>query len=123
MEQKTGPYNDFANRLKQLRLQKNLSQKDVAELIGINITNYGNYERADAIPSAESLQKLAGIFEVSIDYLLTGRTDDALIANLADKDLLKLFQEIEKFSDADKEHVKFVLESIVKNKKFQQLAS
>jgi transcriptional regulator with XRE-family HTH domain len=123
MEQSTDSNSEFAARLKQLRLQKGFSQKDVAELIGINITNYGNYERVDAIPSAESLQKLAGIFEVSIDYLLTGRAADALVANIADKELLKLFQEIEKFSDTDKEHVKFVLESIVKNKKLQQLAS
>lgn len=112
----------FAERLRTLRKKSGYSQKEFAEVINLHQVQYGRYERGDSKPYAETLTKIADALGVSTDYLLEGQEEDAIVANLEDKDLLRLFQEIEGFTELEKEHVKFVLESIVKNKKHKQLA-
>lgn len=62
-------------RLRELRLEKGLRQKDVAEKIGVCTASYGFYENWVNKPDPETLVKLAALYDVSIDYLL-GITDD-----------------------------------------------
>lgn len=57
------------NRLKQLRKQKNLSQKDVAELLSITNQVICLFEKGERTLKQENLQKLADFFEVSVPYL------------------------------------------------------
>ncbi|WP_199883994.1 helix-turn-helix domain-containing protein [Anaerosinus massiliensis] len=61
-------------RLKDLRLSKNLTQKDVAKYINKTTQAYSLYERCERDPDSATLIKLADLFDVSIDYLL-GRTN------------------------------------------------
>ena len=63
------------NRLKELRLEKGMRQKDVAEKIGVSPQSYNFYENWVNKPDPETLIKLADLFEVSLDYLV-GRADD-----------------------------------------------
>lgn len=63
------------NRLKELRLENGLLQKDVAKTIGVSPQSYGYYENEVNKPDPATLIKLANFFKVSIDYLLC-RTDD-----------------------------------------------
>lgn len=65
----------FADRLKELRKTKNVTQKQIAELLSINERNYRRYEAGDVDPSASNTTKLADYFEVSTDFLL-GRSND-----------------------------------------------
>lgn len=64
----------FASRLKQLRLNKNLRQEQVANLIGVNKSAISTYENNTRQLSFEILVRLATLYRVSTDYLL-GRTD------------------------------------------------
>jgi len=64
----------FARRLKQLRLDKKLSQAKIAVHIGISDTQYQNYEYGKNEPTLTVIIKLCDYFNVSADYLL-GRTD------------------------------------------------
>lgn len=57
------------NRLKQLRKQKNLSQKDVAELLSITNQAICLFEKGERTLKQENLQKLADFFKVSVPYL------------------------------------------------------
>lgn len=65
----TKPY-DFGERLKGLRLEKSLSQPQVATRIGVSKTVISNYENNYKLPSTENLVKLAQLFNTSTDYLL-----------------------------------------------------
>ena len=65
---------DFAEKLKRIRLKMNLTQKDVAEILGITRTAYANYEQGLREPDLLTLWKIADFFDVSVDYLL-GRKD------------------------------------------------
>lgn len=65
----------FGERLKQLRLEKNLTQKQVADFLQITVTAYQNYEYDKRELNISSLKIIADYFDVSIDYLV-GRSDD-----------------------------------------------
>lgn len=61
-------------RLKEIRKQKNMNQKEFAELFGVNQKMISNYETGRNEPSIELLIKIADYFKISIDYLV-GRYD------------------------------------------------
>ena len=62
-------------RIKDLREDKDLLQKDVAEFLNISQTNYSKYELGKINIPINTLKKLALFFDTSIDYLL-GLTDE-----------------------------------------------
>ena len=57
-------------KLKQLRVEKNLTQEQVAKVIGVTKSCYSNYEQGLREPSLEIFIKLCKFFDVSADYLL-----------------------------------------------------
>ncbi len=61
---------NFGDRLKELRLQNSMTQKDLADIIGVTKSVISFYELRERTPSPEVLVKLAAIFHVSSDYLL-----------------------------------------------------
>ena len=67
--------NLFAKRIKSLRNDKKLLQKDIANLLGITERQYRDYEAGKVDPPTSRTIKLADYFDVSIDYLV-GRSDD-----------------------------------------------
>ena len=64
----------LGNKIKQLRLEKRIPQKDLAESIGISPSTNGMYEQNRRVPDADTLIKLSTYFGVTIDYLL-GKTE------------------------------------------------
>ena len=60
----------FCRRLKELRLEKNLRQLDVAKVMYVACNTISNWERGRNSPSLEELGVLARFFEVPADYLL-----------------------------------------------------
>ncbi|WP_061286399.1 helix-turn-helix domain-containing protein [Leptospira interrogans] len=112
----------FPERFRNLRLQKNLSQEDLGKLVGIHPNHLGRYERGLSKPSAETLQKLAEVLGVSSDYLIGGTAEDFAKAKFEDKDLLRMFQEIEKFPAEEKETIKKVLDAFLTKRKVQELS-
>ena len=65
-----GGYMKFNERLRQLRQNSSLMQKEIAESIGISTITLRQYEQGTREPNIEKLMKLAIIFDVSLDDLL-----------------------------------------------------
>ena len=65
----------FSMRLRELRAARKVTQKRVAESIGISERAYQHYELDEKEPTLGNINKLADFFEVSTDYLL-GRSDN-----------------------------------------------
>lgn len=63
------------NRLKELRLEKKLTQKEIAIKLNITQQTYSDYETGRTDPDIETLILIGDILETRIDYLL-GREDD-----------------------------------------------
>lgn len=60
----------FSKRLKTLRMQEGLSQRDLAVIIGIKQSSYEQYESKRALPQYDKLIKIAKYFDVTLEYLL-----------------------------------------------------
>ncbi len=60
----------FNERLKQLRTEKNVSQRVIAEYLGVTKQAYSLYELGKRDPDNDALYALSEYFEVSLDYLL-----------------------------------------------------
>jgi len=58
------------NRLKELREDRDLLQKEVAASIGLSQRNYSYYETEKAMLTADILRNLANFYDTSIDYIL-----------------------------------------------------
>lgn len=88
---------NMGDKLRSLRIEKNLTQKQVADRIGLAISAVSSYESGSRYPTYDTLIKLARMFHVSTDYLLgiadkrnidvTGLDDEdvGLISQLVDK--------------------------------------
>ena len=60
----------FSIRLRELRKEAGLSQKQVAEKLNMRQQSYAQYESNVSEPNLETLAKIARIFQVSTDYLI-----------------------------------------------------
>jgi transcriptional regulator with XRE-family HTH domain len=65
----------FANKLKELRRNKAVTQKVVAQNISISERQYIDLENNKAKPTVDTLIALADYYNISLDYL-TSRTDN-----------------------------------------------
>jgi len=60
----------YSNRLRDLREDKDLSQKEIAALLQVHQTTYSDYELGRLNIPIAALHRLADFYKVSIDYLL-----------------------------------------------------
>jgi len=65
----------LAERLKKLRLEKNLRQEDAARMLDMGMSTYCRYELGKREPDASTLCRMADFYHVSVDYLL-GRSEE-----------------------------------------------
>ena len=61
---------EFRNRLRELRLEKGISQVEIAKMLNMSKMAISHWEKGNSEPSIEQLKILAGFFGVSIDYLV-----------------------------------------------------
>lgn len=82
---------EFGQRLKELRKNAGLSQKQLGQLVGVTKSVISFYELQDRSPSPLVLIKLSGIFHVTTDYLLgIDRSETIDTAGLSEKDVQML---------------------------------
>lgn len=115
----------LGDKIKLLREQKRLTQKELADQIGVGQSTIGMIESGKNKGSNETIVKIAKYFGVSVDYLLdtedslnkinqlakTALNDDSINNNNSKKDdnLIDKYENFPDFEDAE-EAIKFVLE-------------
>ena len=105
--------NKFSLRIKQLRLDNNMSQEELGKLVGISKVSVWQWENGINYPNNETLLKLADYIQVSTDYLL-GKSDIRNINNenedyrIAFDDIGKDYAELE---DSEKDMIKTMIKA------------
>ena len=84
----------FNERLKQLRQQEGLTQRELAKSIEVGRTTISEYESGKIVPKQEGLLKLANYFNVSVDYL-TGVSDNPATRQHNEHELDKLLNTLD----------------------------
>ena len=87
---------NFGETLKKLRKNKNLTQSQLGEKIGVAKSVVSYYENGDRYPSPEILIKIAHTFNVSTDYLLgLNREKSINVSGLNEEDIQVVLSVVE----------------------------
>jgi len=113
---------NFGERLLTARKDKAISQQELAKLAKVHFTNIGKYEREDAMPSADVLNRIAKALEVSPYFLLNGNMDDKARNTIKDSELLLQFKKVEQLPNDKKLLVKEFLDAFIFKANVQQLS-
>mgnify|MGYP000891906707 CR=1 FL=1 len=84
----------FGDRLKEARLKRNLTQKQLADMLGVKNTTIANYETEVSSPKEEILLKIFDVLHVSPNYLFQDSFDEEIIKE-------KEIKKIVNFSDRE----------------------
>ena len=86
----------IAEKVKKLREQKGLSQAELARLLGITRSSVNAWEMGISVSSTQYIVDLAGVFDISTDYLLGVDSSSTIsVAGLTDSDILLVHNIIE----------------------------
>lgn len=94
---------EFGERLRRLRKERNLTQKQLATKIGVKNSVISFYEVGDRMPSPEVLKKLACVLHTSCDYLLGVEKKETV--------------DISELDEEEKQIVRALIASFIKRKK------
>ncbi len=106
----------IGEKLVQLRKSKNLTQKEVAENIGVSYQAVSKWERNENLPDALLLVQIADLYEVTVDELLRGGSllsaspkEDSNISTI-EEDIASIKRITNRlFSDSSKENIASVI--------------
>ncbi len=98
----------IAVRLITLRKEKNLTQQEMADKIGLHVNQVRRYESGSAQPSLEALKKIAVALSVTIDSLVFGEGERG-----PDEDLRLQFEAISGMSPEEKQIIKALLDGMI----------
>lgn len=110
-------------QLKNLRINKNATQKQVAEYLGVSRPTYTRYENGEREPSLQTLINLSKFFNVSIDELIINNSnrktnnETTLNFNLEGLDI-DIYECSHLLCDEDKINVLRYIDFIKKRKEF-----
>ena len=110
----------FGDNLKRFRTEKNISQGELAESIGMHSTHISRYERNLTSPSIDVVKKIAEVLNVTADMLVFGTQDEKAKNKLKDHELLSMFSQAQELSKQDLGCVKALLYAFLFQKETQQ---
>jgi transcriptional regulator with XRE-family HTH domain len=110
----------FPERLRQLRRERDWSQGQLANRAEIDTQRISKYERGISSPPLEVLVRIARALDVSLDYLLTGKSSKN--EKLKNAKLIERIEELENLPLEYQETLVSVLDSFIKRHKFEELA-
>ncbi|MCI9592265.1 MAG: helix-turn-helix transcriptional regulator [Lachnospiraceae bacterium] len=77
-----------------LRDQRGLKDADVVRNTGITKSTFSDWKNGRSCPKNDKLQKIADYFDVTIDYLMTGKEKEEVAGYYLDEETAKAAQEI-----------------------------
>lgn len=86
-ESTESPREILRKNLINLRNSNNLRQKNIADTLGLERSTYTSWEKGRSSPKPNEIVKLAKIYNVTTDYLLTGKSNDTMqVASFSEYD-------------------------------------
>jgi XRE family transcriptional regulator, master regulator for biofilm formation len=102
----------IGKRLRELRLERGLSIRELAKEVGISHNTLAAYERHAMMPSLENGYLIAEYFEIPIEYFLKGKK---VFTDFNDSSLLALFREVDEMDAEYRGLAKRYLTKLINN--------
>ena len=111
----------LGDKIRDLRKERNLTQDELGEKVGIHGRHISRIENDHARPTRKVLKRFAEVFEISVDEL-TGN-DKKRGLSLPDSELSAQFRELSRFdlNEEDKIALKRLLGAMITEKQMQSL--
>lgn len=90
----------LADKLKELRKINNLNQVDVAKELGVEQTTYSKYEKERVIPDIFALKKLANLYGITLDQLVSDIDEEAYTIKITEEERIALNNLVKKINTA-----------------------
>ena len=90
---------EMKDKLRTLRQQKNKTQDDLANYLGITYQSVGKWERGEGYPDITLLPRIALYFDVTVDELLgvdSARIEEKINAYIENSEIYMYYGEVEK---------------------------
>lgn len=110
---------NVGDNIKNLRKEKGLQQKQIAIELGIDQSNYNKIENGKREPSLDLLNKLAGLFGVSVDDILNPGKELPKEVTVEDKTTMEQLRLIQQLDDDDKHVIFKMIDTMLTKKKFK----
>lgn len=111
----------FGEKIKQARMAKKLTQKQLAEKINAKHNSISDWEKDKCKPDMDTIELLCGVLEVTPAYLMGSKSDDdyaVIIGNLmSEPDILDFIEEYKALDKEDKKAIKQIVSSLNKRSK------
>ena len=111
----------FAERIKKLRKEKKMSQSELAQMVGTDIRQISRYESGKILPYAETIVKIANVFDVTTDYLLIENAPRKPF-RFDETELLEHLEEIRNLTDEDKKGLYHYINALAAKNKIKTVA-
>lgn len=114
----------FGERLRKIREDRLLSQKQLADGIRIDVTQISRYERGIVMPNAETLVDLAEFLRISVGEVLVGKKEDTVEQlPIHDISLLERFRDLEKLDRKDREVAIALIDALIASRQLEQIST
>lgn len=114
----------ISQNIKSLRMQKGLTQKELADLLHVTSQAVSRWEKGAVEPSVDTISKMASIFEVTTDEIIDGpdkKTKSEMITQIKEKVLIKQEKPVLTICENCKRPI-YESEEIVTNKNFHNIS-
>ena len=111
----------LAEKLKEIRKQRGITQEEVAKYLDVKRQTYGAYERGVSNPDPATLKQLSGYFGVSVEYFFRSEESDPLRAQTEEEERLLILsrraekvpaEQRQRIIRAFEEHIDIYLDAI-----------
>ncbi|PIQ27490.1 transcriptional regulator [bacterium (Candidatus Blackallbacteria) CG18_big_fil_WC_8_21_14_2_50_49_26] len=99
---------EFSERLAHIRKQRDLTQKTLAEIVGVHVVQLRRYEGGKSQPTLDVIRKLATALHITANELIFDEYERG-----PDADLRLQFEAISKFNMEEKQIIKALLEGMI----------
>lgn len=110
----------LGQRIRLLRRERDWSREKLAESIEVHVQSIAAYERDGSVPSALILKKIADAFGVSMEYLVSGSSNNSV--SVKSKELLKRIEQLDRLSPDSLKSLLGVMDVYIRDQQVKELS-
>ncbi len=110
----------IGERIKELLKSNDLTQADLTAKIKISKAQMNRYINHGVNPPSDVLKKMADVFGTTVDYIVSGATDEKAKASLKNAKVLEQYRELEALPDGERSTILKVVNALIRDFKSRQ---